>query len=511
MTYVGNLTSGRLLARNTVLNLVGQGVPFIVGIIAIPVLIHAVGVDRYGVFSLSMMIVGYLGLFDLGLGTAVTKLIAEAVGAGDGANIPDFFWTSLLLLSGAGIALAILISLISPWLVRHLFDIPQALQAESLHGLYVTAFSLPFVVSNASLNGTLAALQRFDLINYMRVPAGIFFYVGPLAALPFSHSITLLVATLIAGRFIVWLASFVLCLRVMPSLKSNVRLHRHTAGAMLRYGGWVNVSAVVTSFADYADRLVIGASLPVAAVSYYAVPRQMASKLLIVPNAMVNVIFAAFSATLKRDPQRAALLLERATRYIFLALLPLVLFAITLAPEILTLWLGPQFSGHSTNIFRWIAAGMFVHSLAWPASAVLPAAHRPDIPTKVHIIEVPAYLGFLWLMVSRFGPGGAAIAWTITVSVDAIAMFVIVRKLFPLATPTVARIGALASIALPLLGIGWVLPNLTAKSLFLVGFMIGYTLLTWLLLLDPEEKDFICRYLRVRRWLSARHEGDIGK
>lgn len=36
--------------------------------------------DAYGVIPLPVMVVGYFGLFDLGLGAAATKLIAEAEG-----------------------------------------------------------------------------------------------------------------------------------------------------------------------------------------------------------------------------------------------------------------------------------------------------------------------------------------------------------------------------------------------------------------------------------------------
>jgi len=42
------LTSGRLLARNTVFNLIGQGAPMVVAIFAIPLLIKGLGTDRFG-------------------------------------------------------------------------------------------------------------------------------------------------------------------------------------------------------------------------------------------------------------------------------------------------------------------------------------------------------------------------------------------------------------------------------------------------------------------------------
>ena len=76
-----NLTSGRTLARNTIWNMVGQGAPLLVALFAIPLLIKGMGTDRFGVLTLAWAVVGYFSLFDLGLGRALTKLVAEKLGA----------------------------------------------------------------------------------------------------------------------------------------------------------------------------------------------------------------------------------------------------------------------------------------------------------------------------------------------------------------------------------------------------------------------------------------------
>ena len=78
------LTQRSLLARNTIWNLIGQGAPLLVAIFAIPLLIRALGTPRFGILTLAEMVVGYYSLFDLGLGRALTKLVAEKLGAGKG-------------------------------------------------------------------------------------------------------------------------------------------------------------------------------------------------------------------------------------------------------------------------------------------------------------------------------------------------------------------------------------------------------------------------------------------
>ena len=65
---VAHLTSGGLLARNTIWNLLGQVLPMMAGLVTLPVIIRGIGLDRFGVLSLAWIVVGYLGLLDLGIG-----------------------------------------------------------------------------------------------------------------------------------------------------------------------------------------------------------------------------------------------------------------------------------------------------------------------------------------------------------------------------------------------------------------------------------------------------------
>jgi O-antigen/teichoic acid export membrane protein len=74
---------GVLLARNTVLNVLGQVVPVAVAVAAIPYVVGGLGVSRFGVLTLAWAALGYFGVMDLGLGRAATKFIAEALGRGE--------------------------------------------------------------------------------------------------------------------------------------------------------------------------------------------------------------------------------------------------------------------------------------------------------------------------------------------------------------------------------------------------------------------------------------------
>jgi hypothetical protein len=76
------------VSRNAIYNLVGETVPILAALLAIPVLIRSLGTDRFGLLTIVWMVIGYFGLFDFGLGRALTKIVAEKLGAGRPDDVP---------------------------------------------------------------------------------------------------------------------------------------------------------------------------------------------------------------------------------------------------------------------------------------------------------------------------------------------------------------------------------------------------------------------------------------
>ncbi|NJS13252.1 MAG: hypothetical protein HC788_00115 [Sphingopyxis sp.] len=92
--------------RNTFYNLLGLGLPLLVALFAIPVLIDSLGSANFGILTIIWAVVSYFGLFDLGLGRAVTQQIAATMAADQGARIGGIVGTASLLMLGLGISVA---------------------------------------------------------------------------------------------------------------------------------------------------------------------------------------------------------------------------------------------------------------------------------------------------------------------------------------------------------------------------------------------------------------------
>ncbi len=466
----------------------------IVAVVCIPILLRGLGKDRFGVLTLAWALIGYASLFDLGLGRALTQLVARKLGAGEEREVPRLVWTSLLLMLLLGVVGAAVVGLLSPWLVHRALNVPGALQRETVQSFRLLALSIPVVICTVGLRGLLEAHQRFGLINSLRIPMGVFTFAGPLLALPFSRSLVPVVSILFAGRLMGCAAHLVLCLRVAPELRDRIAWHRPAAGPLLRFGGWMTVTNVIGPLMVTLDRFLIGALVSLTAVAYYATPYEVVTKFLLLPSALMAVMFPAFSASFAQDRERTALLFGRSVKALFLVLFPIMLCTVALAQDGLKLWLGPEFAQHSFRALQWLAVGVFINSLALVPFALLQGVGRPDLTATLHLIELPVYLGLLWWLISTRGIDGAAIAWSARVAVDALFLFGLAKRFLPGKSPIRLRTALLPAMALLILALAALLQGPIVKGLFLFGTILCFVLVTWFRILTPEERTLAQSY-----------------
>ncbi len=474
-----NLTSGRTLFRGAAWNLLGQSLPVLAAFLFVPLLVRGLGIERFGILSLAWMLVGYFSLFDLGLGGALTRLVSDRLASHQDDEVPALVWTGLALTFPMGLVGGAVIAGLAPWLVGSALHIPPEMQGETLGLLRVLAVALPVVTCTAALSGTLAAQQRFGLLNAIRVPMGIFTYGGPLLVLPFSHSLLPVAVVLAGGRLLGGVAHFVACLVTTPGLRQRVRLERRMVRPLASFGGWMTVTSVISPLMVYLDRFFIGGVLTMAMVAYYTTPYDLTSRMWILCTPISSVLFPAFAACSRTDPARASQLFRWGLRAVSFLLLPVALLLGAFAGEILRFWLGADFALHSAPVLRLLAVGMYVNGLAMIALALVQASGRPDLGAKLHAAELPIYLVAVWLLIHGRGIEGAAIAWVGRVSVDAIALFLMAARRLPqgralLAQSALAVLGGAALIAA-----GALIPLLAVRAVFAGVVLVGFAIAGW--------------------------------
>ena len=493
------LTKGSRLAKNVLWNLAGGGLPSVAGLVAIPPLVNGLGVDRFGILTLVWVLIGYFSLFDFGLGRALTKLVAEKLGKHELNDITSLVSTALLIVSLLGVVGGVIISLLSPWLTQSFLKIPVVLREDALSSFYILSFSIPFVIVSTGLKGILEAYQRFDLLNYVRVPVGVAIFSSPLLALPFSAALPLAVAILASVRVLECFVYVYLCVRIVGLKHGEFNYANKWLRPLFGFGMWMSISNIIGPLMIYLDRFFVGAFLSVVAVAYYTTPYEMVTRLLIIPTAVVGVLFPAISSLIISDQRRALQLFTSSIKFIFIVLFPISLLLISFSNEILTFWLGKSFADNSTFILQCLTFGVFINSLAQSALAVVQGAGRPDWTAKLHLMELPFYIIMLWLLLKYFGINGAALAWVARVIFDTGILYWMAGRLIPNMYPSSFMI--LFNTVIGFTCTIWItlIDHLTLRVSFAGSIIAIFMAIAWFFLLHSNERHEILRILRIQK------------
>lgn len=499
-----DLSSTRLLARNALLNLAGKGLPLLVALAAIPLLIQGLGTERFGLLALAWVVIGYFTLFDLGIGRALTQVVSERLGTEREGEVGPIARTGLVgtgllgLVGGAGLYAAV------PFLVEGLLNVPAGLRAESVTAFRILALAVPAVVSTAALRGVLEAEQRFGAINAVFIPMGVLLFLGPVAVLPWTSSLVAVFGVLVAVRIAGWAVFLALTLRGLPDRARGEKggelaggdLGAHLA-ELLRLGGWMTVSNVVSPLMVYFDRFVIGAVLTLSAVTYYATPYEAVTKVLLAPVAVAGVFFPAFALTAHQRRERTGLLFGQSLRAIMAMLFPVVLLVMAFAPEALALWVDAEMAERGTAVARWLAVGVFFNGLAQVPFALVQGSGRPDISAKFHLLEAPLYFALLWLLLGRMGIAGAAVAWSARAALDAGLLSVASARLVPETGGPLLRAAQGTLVACAVFAAAAWLPSVGARAGLTVAVLAVFGAVAWRAMLGDEERAALLRMVRA--------------
>ena len=480
--------SGHSLAGNILWNLFGNCFPVIVAVVCLPMLKRGLGTERLGIMSLAWVLIGYFSLFDLGLSRALTKLVAERIAQQRQSEVASLVWTSLSLMTAVGIVGALLTFVLAPYLVQRLLRVPASLSHEALGSFYWLGAAVPVVVLTAGLRGVLEAVQHFRLATAIRVPMGIFSYVGPAALLPFTHSLIPIIAVLAMGRVLACVAHFWACFHVLPGLRGDFGFHAPSVKPLFLFGGWMTVSNVLGPLMVTFDRFLIGSIISIAAVAYYSIPYEVVTKLWLISSALIGVLFPAFSATNAVDRARLVFLFKCGVKYIFIILLPLALALVIFAPEGLALWLGNDFARNSTSIARLLAVAVLVNSLAQVPFTHLQSIGRPDLTAKFHLLELPFYVVTLFFLARHWGITGVAIAWLLRVIIDTFLLFWFSFRMLPECRFIITRLPLMIGGALALNLAVALIAGLAFKIIVACAVFLFAVPALWLWMFTPAER-----------------------
>lgn len=417
------LTSKKVLLKGISWNVLGKVLPMSVAFFSMPLIIKGLGIEKFGILTLIWSVIGYANFFDLGMGRALTQLVSKKLGENDLSGLSRIVWTGIIVLFGFGLTGSLAMFLSADYIAEHLLKISPVYLDEAVSSIKLMALCLPIFFVTSGLAGVLSSFQKFGIINLINVPLALCNYLAPLLVIVITKRLDIVVFTLVMGRFISAVMHFWATSKQVKDF-FKISFDIESLKKMLKFGGWVTVSSIISPLMVSLDRFFIANTLSSSVVAFYTTPFEVVTRFLFIPGAVVSVLFPAFASELNNNNARVKLIFFKATKYIFLILFIPAILIIFGAKIGLSLWISPEFAEKSYRAAQFLAVGIVFNGMAFIPYALIQAKGRSDITAKFHMVEFPVYAVCLILFIKSFGITGAAIAWMARVIADYVLLMV---------------------------------------------------------------------------------------
>jgi O-antigen/teichoic acid export membrane protein len=410
-------TPGRLrfgkpgIVRNVFSNWGSYVIAMAINFFLSPYLVHHLGNTGYGVWTLILSLTGYLGLLDLGVRGAVTRYLAKFHTEADHEKSSNVASSAMLIFSLAGF-LAILVSLVLATFVVGRMKIPAQFLMAARIVLVLTGLNIAISLVNGVFGGILVGLQRFDLTNSIEILINILRATTIVVALYWGYGIITLACIQLGFTAARWAANIGLVHYLYPELRIHLsRADRGGVKLIFSFSVFSFLLHVGTSLIYATDSVVIGAYLPVTAVTFYVIGGNLVeyTRTLVsgISQAMTPL---ASSIEARKDQEQLQRMVLSSSRAGTMVMLPVALTFMIRGSSFIGLWMGRQYADLSGRVLGVLSLTL----LFWAANSVTAGSllglgkHKPLVPVLLAEGLCNLALSILWVQTDM---GVLGVAW----------------------------------------------------------------------------------------------------
>ncbi|MDI6765218.1 MAG: oligosaccharide flippase family protein [Bacteroidota bacterium] len=390
------------IIRNTLYSIIGRIWTIIIGLLLIPYIVNIVGIERFGVWSLLSVLVGYFALLDFGVGVSYTRFIAEAYAQKNDIEINRIVNSGFVFYFFIAVPL-FLISYFGQGIIFSFLQIDVHSLPDAVFAYYGVII---LFISTAAMSGfstILQGIQRIDITNKVAIVVTIPNVIATVYFLQNGFKLDgLLWATSISTMFGLVLSIY-FAKKCLPSLQFNPLLFSwKTITRILPFGLKLQFAKLADIITFQTDRAFVSYFTGVSSVTYYHLGSQLNWRIRDIPLLLLTSLLPATSElhTLN-EKDKLYNLYFRGTKYLAVIAIPLMLFIGTTSHLIMMVWMGPGYS-LSGYISQILVVGYLINVFVGVGVIVAAGMNKPEyqlhsaILTSVVNIVLVIFCGKLW-------------------------------------------------------------------------------------------------------------------
>ena len=405
------------LRKNIVANFVGKGWGVFSFYIFVPVYLHFLGVEAYGLVGFYAMLYGILALSDMGLTATLNREMARLSGTKNSEwQMRHLLITIEMVYLGISILMAFLVLVIAGpiahhWLNANSLPISSIERAIRLMGI---AFALQFL-SGLYLGGLLG-LQRQVLANAIKVLVGVvrgggtvlvLWLISPTIEAFFLWQILSSSVLLILFRKCLWSNLPKNPLKVIPRLSFLKGVWRYSTGMM--------IISLISIILMQVDKITISKMLSLETLGYYTLASALAQAPCLLSGSIGTAIFPHLTQLMAaRKEHELDIAYHKANQLLASIVFPIGLPLVAFSRELIAFWAqSPQIADNTHFVASLLVIGSIALAIQNIPFQLVLAAAWTRLPIYLGLCSVIIIVPFLILLIRQYGVVGAGISWLV--------------------------------------------------------------------------------------------------
>jgi O-antigen/teichoic acid export membrane protein len=440
---------GSKVIRSAQFSILQKAVAGPIYLLLVPFTLAKVGASEYGSWAVFITLITVGSLLDLGLGSTVTKYVAEYSCKGRSDKVQTIIDTSVALY------VAIIACLLcGSWLCSHviingLFRGISSVQTITVVSLWplifpivaIDLFARPFV---SVING----LQRMDLAQILTLVNSLGNAILVVRFLSIGMGLRGLVLAMLLSTMFASLGALIIARLLIPTLTVNpFRSELATLREICSFSLALYVGHTMALVQGHVEKLYLAHYVGVVPVGLYNMASEGASKFRRFPALLLGPVMAAASELdAAEEHQKLSELYFRCHKYIAVVAVPLVVFGIFDARLLVNLWVGSRYSVIALPFVVLLFAN-FVNQLGGPAWSITVGrgALRPSVYASLLATVLNVVLSLA--LIKRYGFSGAVLGTALPMIISAFYFLKLARPYVGISFPDILRGAYLKPIA----------------------------------------------------------------
>jgi len=406
-----------LVRKNIIANLIGSGWVALISIAFIPLYIHFMGVEAYGLVGFYLTLQAVFAVLDMGLTATVSRELARlSPSQGHAQQMRNLVRTLEVVYWGVALFIMVLVILLAPWIATQWLNANTLSEDTLREAIMLMGVMIALRMPYGFYGGGLLGLQRQVQLNVIKVVVEtlrsggvvlVLWLASPTIVVFFQWQLAISALGAVAMAWALW--------RSLPRPSSRPVFQLSVFRKLWRFAAGMSGIMVLSAILVQMDKLVLSKMLTLEAFAYYSLASTVAVGLYVIIGALFSSVYPRLTQLQAR--QESALLksfYHKSCQMMTVLVMPMAMLISFFSINILQLWTHNEIVAEQTApILSILVVGTALNGMMNLPFALQLAHGWTRLAIGMNTVAIAILLPSLIIVVEWFGAIGAASIWLV--------------------------------------------------------------------------------------------------